>query len=156
MFCKDKSKQGLDFQIVSVQQSVVSVEQRHIVTKWLFLIQEKLLSLSIGTESTVHYFLILDTCEAINLFKLYLLLFNIRCYLISLLFISIFLVCIFSVLMILLVEIHVKGFLWKCAKNTSIYGQNHKVAILDTFNKGKTRRCNLKHLAKHPHQTVFM
>ena len=25
--------------------------------------------------------------------------------------------------MIILVEIHVKGFLWKCAKNTSIYGQ---------------------------------
>ena len=46
----------------------------------------------------------------------------------SLLFISIFLVCIFSVFIIILVEINVKGFLWKCAKKTSIYGQNHKVA----------------------------
>ena len=46
----------------------------------------------------------------------------------SLLLISIFLVCTFSVFMIILVEIHVKGFLWKCSKKTSIYGQNHKVA----------------------------
>ena len=30
--------------------------------------------------------------------------------------------------MIILVEINVTGFLWKCAKKTSIYGQNHKVA----------------------------
>ena len=30
--------------------------------------------------------------------------------------------------MIILVEINLKGFLWKCAKKTSIYGQNHKVA----------------------------
>ena len=29
--------------------------------------------------------------------------------------------------MIILVEINVKGFLSKCARNTSIYGQNHKV-----------------------------
>ena len=34
----------------------------------------------------------------------------------------------FSVFMIILVEISVKGFLWKCAKKTSIYGQNHTVA----------------------------
>ena len=34
----------------------------------------------------------------------------------------------FSVFMIILVEIKVKGFLWKCTKKTSIYGQNHKVA----------------------------
>ena len=25
------------------------------------------------------------------------------------------------------VEINVKGFLWKCAKKTSIYGHSHKV-----------------------------
>ena len=30
--------------------------------------------------------------------------------------------------MIILFEINVKGFLWKCAKKTSIYDQNHKVA----------------------------
>ena len=29
---------------------------------------------------------------------------------------------------IILVEVNVKGFLWKSAKKTSIYGQNHKVA----------------------------
>ena len=29
--------------------------------------------------------------------------------------------------MIILVEINVNGFLWKCATKTSIYGQNHKV-----------------------------
>ena len=34
----------------------------------------------------------------------------------------------FGVFMIILVEINVKGFLWKCVKKTSIYGQNHKVA----------------------------
>ena len=30
--------------------------------------------------------------------------------------------------MVILIEINVKGFRWKCAKKTSIYGQNHKVA----------------------------
>ena len=29
----------------------------------------------------------------------------------------------FSVFMIILVEINVQGFLWKCAKKASIYGQ---------------------------------
>ena len=36
--------------------------------------------------------------------------------------------CIFLGFLIILVEINVQGFLWKCAKKTSIYGQNHKVA----------------------------
>ena len=35
--------------------------------------------------------------------------------------------------MIILVEIHVKGFLWKCAKKTSIYGQNQKVANSERY-----------------------
>ena len=35
--------------------------------------------------------------------------------------------------MIILVEINVKGFLWKCAKKTSIYGQNHKVANSERY-----------------------
>ena len=35
--------------------------------------------------------------------------------------------------MIILVEINVKGFLWKCAKETSIYGQNHKVANSERY-----------------------
>ena len=34
--------------------------------------------------------------------------------------------------MIILVEIHVKGFLWKCAKKT-IYGQNQKVANSERY-----------------------
>ena len=59
--------------------------------------------------------------------------------------------CIILVFMINLVEINVKGFLWKCAEKNSIYGQNHEEAnnghwILDTFNKRKTRRCNLSSL----------
>ena len=32
--------------------------------------------------------------------------------------------------MIILVEIRVKGFLWKCAKKASIYGQNHRAEEL--------------------------
>ena len=88
-----------------------------------------------GTESTVHYFSILDTYEAINLFKLHLFidLLFLCCCLTSLLFISIFLVCIFSVFMIILVEINVKGFLCKCAKKTYIYGQIHKVANSERY-----------------------
>ena len=39
-----------------------------------------------------------------------------------------FLVCIILVFMINLVEINVKGFLWKCAEKSSIYGQNHEEA----------------------------
>ena len=39
----------------------------------------------------------------------------------------------FSVFMIILVEINVQGFLWKCAKKTSIYGQNHKVANSERY-----------------------
>ena len=35
--------------------------------------------------------------------------------------------------MIILVEINVKGFLWKCAAKTSIFGQNHKVANSETY-----------------------
>ena len=35
--------------------------------------------------------------------------------------------------MIILVEIHVKLFLWKCAKKISIYGQNHKVAHSERY-----------------------
>ena len=35
--------------------------------------------------------------------------------------------------MIILVEINVKGFLWKCAEKTSIYGQNHKVANSERY-----------------------
>ena len=88
-----------------------------------------------GTESTVHYFPILDTYEAINLFKLHLF-FNLsflRYCLTSLLFISIFLLCTFLVFMIILVEIHVKRFLWKCAKKTSVYGQNQKVANSERY-----------------------
>ena len=71
-----------------------------------------------GTESTVHYFPISDTYEAINLFKLQLFLdlLFLSCCLTSLLFISIFLVCTFSVFMIILVEINVKGFLCECVK----------------------------------------
>ena len=82
-----------------------------------------------GTEPTVHYFPILDTYEAINLFILHLFfnLYFLRYCLTALLFISIFLLCTFLVFMIILVEIHVQGFLWKCTKKTSIYGQNHKV-----------------------------
>ena len=47
---------------------------------------------------------------------------------IIILFISIFLVFIFLAFMIILVEIDVQGFLCKCAKKTSMYGENHKVA----------------------------
>ena len=35
--------------------------------------------------------------------------------------------------MTILVEINVKGFLWKCAKKTFIYGQNHKVASIERY-----------------------
>ena len=35
--------------------------------------------------------------------------------------------------MIILVEINVKGFLWKYAKKTSIYCQYHKVAISERY-----------------------
>ena len=48
--------------------------------------------------------------------------------------------------MIILVEINVRGFLWKCAEKISMYGQNHKVANWErcwTLNKRKTLRCNL-------------
>ena len=34
--------------------------------------------------------------------------------------------CIILVFMINLVKINVKGFLWKCAEKSSIYGQNHE------------------------------
>ena len=34
---------------------------------------------------------------------------------------------------IVLVEINVKGFLLQCAENTSIYGQNHKVANSERY-----------------------
>ena len=44
--------------------------------------------------------------------------------------------------MIILVEINVKGFLWKCAKKISIYGQNLK-KDMNTFSKRKTLVCNL-------------
>ena len=56
--------------------------------------------------------------------------------------------------MIILVEINVKGFLWKCAKKTSIYGQNHKVANSERYwtllTKEKTLRCNLTSVTTHP------
>ena len=35
--------------------------------------------------------------------------------------------------MIISDEINVKGFLWKCAKKTSIYGQNQKVANSERY-----------------------
>ena len=35
--------------------------------------------------------------------------------------------------MIILVEINVKGFIWKCAKKTSISGQNYKVANSERY-----------------------
>ena len=35
--------------------------------------------------------------------------------------------------MIILIEINVKEFLCKCAKKTSIYGQNHKVANSEIY-----------------------
>ena len=35
--------------------------------------------------------------------------------------------------MIILAEIHVKEFLWKCVKMTSIYGQNHSVANSERY-----------------------
>ena len=44
-----------------------------------------------------------------------------------------FLMCIFSVFMIILVEINVQGFPWKCAKKTSIYGQNRKMANSERY-----------------------
>ena len=40
---------------------------------------------------------------------------------------------IFSVFIIILVEGNVKGILWKCAKKTSIYGQDHKVANSERY-----------------------
>ena len=39
----------------------------------------------------------------------------------------------FSVFMIILVEINVKGFLGKWAKKNFIYGQNHKVANSERY-----------------------
>ena len=39
----------------------------------------------------------------------------------------------FFCFMIILVKINVKGFLWKCAKKTSIYGHNHKVANSERY-----------------------
>ena len=56
----------------------------------------------------------------------------------------------FFMFMIILFEINVKGFVWKCAKKTSIYGQNHKVAssgrywTLLTKEKLSGVICNLK------------
>ena len=41
--------------------------------------------------------------------------------------------CIFSLFMIILVEINLKWFIWKCAKNTSKNGQNHKVAKSERY-----------------------
>ena len=35
--------------------------------------------------------------------------------------------------MIILVDINVKGFLWKSAKKSSIYGQKHKVANSERY-----------------------
>ena len=56
----------------------------------------------------------------------------------------------FWVSMIILVEINLKGFLWKCVKKACIYGHNHRVEQLtiserywETFNKSKSLRYNL-------------
>ena len=51
--------------------------------------------------------------------------------------------------MIILLEINVEGFLWKCVEKASIKGHNHKVKQLpiserlDIFNKRKSFKCNL-------------
>ena len=58
--------------------------------------------------------------------------------------------CILGFLMIILVEINVKGFLRKCVKKDSVYGQNQTaeqlplVKDIGTINRRKILRCNLK------------
>ena len=51
----------------------------------------------------------------------------------------------FSLFMIISVEKHAQGFLWKCAKKTFIYRQNLKVADSERYwtllTQGKIRRC---------------
>ena len=46
--------------------------------------------------------------------------------------------------MIILVEINVKGFLWKCVKKASICGQNHRAEQLPIGERYWTLLINLK------------